>query len=214
MSDANEYDFEPVPGLPEELPEGEKMIWQGAPTWRNVALHVFHVRKLAFYFAALLVLRHFWLASTGQSALTDIAASSGLVFAAVFSIGLLIFLARQVANTTLYTITSKRVVLRIGIALPMTLNLPFSRITVADLRKRGDGSGDILMQLGRDERLSYLVLWPHVKLRSLLKAQPAMRSLPDPEIAAQHLADAIQASGMRSAPESEPEQNANPVLAA
>lgn len=194
----NEYDFEPVPGLPEELPDGERMLWQGAPDWRSVALHTLHVRKLAIYFAALLAMRQLWLSGAGQSFADDLAGSSGLIFSALLVIGLLTFLARLVARTTLYTITSKRVVLRIGIALPMTLNLPFSRLKSADLRRRKGGSGDIILQLGNDERLSYMVLWPHVKFRSILGAQPSMRSLADPDTAAQCLAEAIEAAGVVS----------------
>ena len=49
----------PVPtsvprGLPERLPEGERLLWQGAPDWRRLALHVFHVRGLALYFAGII----------------------------------------------------------------------------------------------------------------------------------------------------------------
>lgn len=196
MSDANEYDFEPVPGLPEELPDGEHMLWQGAPTWRGVALHMLHVRKLAIYFAVLLILRQVWVSGSGQTFADDLAGSSGLALTAVLVIALLVFMARLIANTTLYTITSKRVVLRIGIALPMTLNLPFSRLESADVRRRADDSGDILLKLRDNERLSYLVLWPHVKMRSILGAKPAMRSLAEPEVAAQRLAEAIEATGV------------------
>ena len=48
-----EHEFEPVHGLPEELPAGEEILWQGAPDWRAFAMHVFHVRAIALYGAIL-----------------------------------------------------------------------------------------------------------------------------------------------------------------
>ncbi len=200
MSDLGEYDFEPVPGLPEELPEGEKIIWQGAPTWRHAALHMLHVRKLAIYFALLLVARQVWLAGSGTRLVTDLAGTTGLIFSALLAIGLLALLAWLVAKTTLYTLTNKRVVMRIGVALPMTLNLPFSRLAAADVRRRKDGSGDIIMQLADNQRLSYIVLWPHVKMRGILRAQPTLRSIPDPDIVARHFSDAIAADDRQRTP--------------
>ena len=191
---AGEYDFEPVPGLPEELPDGETLIWQGAPTWRAVALHVLHVRKLAIYFAVMLTLRLVWLAGEGRLQFGELSGTANLALAALFALGLLLFLARLIAKTTLYTITSRRVVMRIGVALPMTLNLPFIKLKSADLRVNSDGTGDIIMQLGRNERLSYVVLWPHLKMRRVLNAKPALRSLADPVTAARHFSQAIAAS--------------------
>ena len=53
----SEYTTEPVKGLPELLPAGERMLWQGQPSWRALALRVFHVRKIAIYFTAILIWR-------------------------------------------------------------------------------------------------------------------------------------------------------------
>ena len=44
-----EHDFEPELGLPEALPRGEQVRWQGSPDWKTLALRGFHVRKLAVY---------------------------------------------------------------------------------------------------------------------------------------------------------------------
>ncbi|MBT5209757.1 MAG: PH domain-containing protein, partial [Halieaceae bacterium] len=49
-----EYEYEPINGLPENLPEGESIVWQGAPRWTALANRVFQVRTLALYFAALI----------------------------------------------------------------------------------------------------------------------------------------------------------------
>ena len=31
----DDFDFEPVRGLPQVLPEGERLLWQGAPRWQD-----------------------------------------------------------------------------------------------------------------------------------------------------------------------------------
>lgn len=196
----DEGEFEPVPGLPQELPEGERIIWQGAPTWRFTAVHMFHVRKLAIYFALILIARHVWLAGSGIKPITDLAGTSGLIVSAAFAIGLLTFMSWLIARTTLYTLTNKRVVMRLGIALPMTLNLPFSALTSADVRRRRDGSGDIIMRVSDTHRLSYVVLWPHIKMRSLFSVQPTFRSIADPDAAAEHFSRAIAAADLERAP--------------
>ena len=43
--------------LPEPLPAGESVLWQGRPEWRGLALRAFHVRMVAIYFALLAVWR-------------------------------------------------------------------------------------------------------------------------------------------------------------
>ena len=52
----NEYEHEPVRGLPEYLPEGETLLWQGQPGWRSMALRVFHVRSIGLYFGLLVAI--------------------------------------------------------------------------------------------------------------------------------------------------------------
>ena len=36
------------------LEPGERILWQGVPDWRLLAIQVFHVRAIAIYFAVLL----------------------------------------------------------------------------------------------------------------------------------------------------------------
>jgi hypothetical protein len=48
---------ERIAGVDAPLPPGERVRWEGAPEWRSLAVHVFHVRKLAIYFALLLAWR-------------------------------------------------------------------------------------------------------------------------------------------------------------
>ena len=43
----DDYAGEPIPGLPADLPEGERLLWQGSPAWMSLAVRAFHIRKVA-----------------------------------------------------------------------------------------------------------------------------------------------------------------------
>jgi hypothetical protein len=187
-----EHDSEPVPGLPERLPEGETILWQGAPAWRGFALHAFRLPWLALYFGLLAAwhLAEGW----GADATTAGFGAARILAFGAFAIAVLAVLARFIVRTTLYTITNRRIVMRVGVALPMTVNIPFAAIRTADLRLAGDRSGDILLRLLQGHRVSYVALWPHVRMWRLSQPAPVLRALPDAEAAAQALSRALTAS--------------------
>jgi hypothetical protein len=53
----DDFNFEPIRGLPEKLPEGEHILWQGAPDPRRLAREALGVRWVAAYFILLAVWR-------------------------------------------------------------------------------------------------------------------------------------------------------------
>ena len=61
----SEHDSEPLKGLPEALPAGEQVLWQGVPAWRGLALDAYRVRALSVYFAVIVVARCVWLLASG-----------------------------------------------------------------------------------------------------------------------------------------------------
>ena len=97
------------------------------------------------------------------------------------------------ATTTVYTLTSKRIVMRIGAALTMSLNLPYKWIAKADLAVHGDGTGSIHLDLKGQTRISYLLLWPHVRPWKMNRAEPTLRAIPDAETVARILGQAAEA---------------------
>lgn len=179
-----EYDHEPIRGLPGDLPEGERIVWQGSPDWRVFARSALYTRWVAGYFA-LLTLFAFASGSVGGAIATAIAGVAALALLALFAL--------LVARTTVYTITNRRVVLRIGIALNKCINLPLKRISAADLRAHGRDCGDIALSLSGPHRLGYAVLWPHVRPFHFREPQPMLRALPEVEAVAQTLASACAA---------------------
>ena len=175
----NEHENEPIPGLPARLPEGETILWQGAPCWKSLARRAFHVGQIGVYFGVLLA----WSISAAHADGTPIADAVmsalrvlPLAFLAVIILGVLAWLT---SRTTLYTITNRRVVIRFGIALPMTWNVPFSMIDAAGLKAYSDRTGDLSVALKAGQRISYLVLWPHVRPWHLAHAEPTLRGIPD-----------------------------------
>lgn len=187
-----EHDAEPVPGLPERLPPGERILWQGAPRWDALARRAYHVRALAFYFAALLA----WVAAASGS-VRAVAMAAGLAMAAL---GLLAGLAWLTARTTCYTVTNRRVVMRFGIAVPVTLNLPFAAVHAAGVRVHADGTGDVALAMAVPRGLSWPVLWPHARPWRLSRPEPVLRAVPDAARVAQILGRALASHADQPAP--------------
>ena len=194
-----EHDSEPVRGLPGPLPPGETLLWQGSPRWWSLALDAYRVRALAVYFAVIVLVRGGWLLADGATPAAALAGCTGPAAFSLVCLALLAGIAALAARGTVYTVTSRRIVIRQGVALSSTLNLPFSALRSADLRERRDGTGDISLELLPDHRVSYLWLWPHVRPWRWTRPQPMLRNLPDAETAGSLLARAFAAAGGRSA---------------
>jgi hypothetical protein len=192
----SEFEFEEIPGLPEALPEGEKILWRGAPSWRGMAWRAFHVRDVLAYFGLVFLLRVALSVWHGEAALVAIRAEVWMAPVCALACAVLCGLGWASARTTIYTMTDRRLVLRTGMALPTTVNLPFAQIANAHLRLLGGGTGDITIAFSDNTRLAWLVLWPHVRPWHPSKPEPMLRSVPDAEQVADTLSLALaQAAG-------------------
>lgn len=197
QGNGHEHEFEPQYGLPEKLPAGEAILWQGSPHAPTMARRVFHLRKLAIYFAILIAWKAFSEARTGAGPL-EILQSLGWTGAlSALALGTIAGLAWLTARTTVYTLTNRRVVMRIGIVLTMTFNLPYRQITQADLRLDDPdrpGAGDIALGLAHGIRVPYLQLWPHARPWQVRQPQPMLRCLHDASEVARVLGQAWSAA--------------------
>lgn len=197
MSD--EHEMEPIPGLPEELPDGEYILWQGSPDWRGLAMRAYHLKLAALYFGLFAL----WSVVSGLAdGLSAAAVAMNLVALCVPALvggGVLLLLAWLTARTTIYTLTNRRIVMRFGMALPMVVNVPFSIVTAAGAKLHADGTADIPLTLSDGNRLGYFVLWPNARPWRLRRPEPMLRVVPDGQAAAQRIANALAAYADRPA---------------
>jgi hypothetical protein len=195
-----EHDYEPVAGLPGQLPEGERLLWQGRPEWWPLARRALRVGALALYFALLSA----WIAASAWRSTHTLAAAAHalIVPLTIFSavLVLLIAYAWYSARATLYSITTRRIVMRHGVALTLSLNLPFSQIEAVNLCTRADGTGDLALSLNPSQRAGYMLNWPHVRPGHYGHPQPLLRAIPEPARVAQLLTRALSASSPNAEP--------------
>ena len=182
----NEHEIEPIRGLPGNLPPGERILWQGAPDPLALARSAYHAGSVAIYFG-LLVAVALGLAIAHGSALLGTLITAGLGLVAV---ALLYGLAWLSARASVYTLTDRRIVLRVGVALPTCVNLPLSRVAAVDL----SAGGDIALRLTDSPPLGWVALWPHARPWRLSRPEPMLRALPDAAIIAAQIARACLAA--------------------
>ncbi|MCE2900607.1 MAG: photosynthetic complex putative assembly protein PuhB [Gemmatimonas sp.] len=190
MSDVVDGTPQFIRGVPHPLPAGERLLWEGAPSMRAVATHVFHWRLFVAYFAAMLAI---WAVSTEHApgSETYVASAVVRVSLAVFTMLIVLGLSRVVSVTTWYAITTQRVVLRIGMVFPMSINIPFRLIESAGLRTFRDGSGQVLLSLSKGNRIAYIALWPHCRVFRFTQPEPVLRGLDEPRRVAEILSKAV-----------------------
>jgi hypothetical protein len=190
----SEHESEAVYGLPEPLPPGEQILWQGAPRWQSLAIRAFHARKLAVYFGVLLAWPGGATLADGRSLADAALAVASLAPLAITALGLVMLLAWLSSRTTVYTVTTERVVMRIGIVLTITLNLPFRVIESAGLRTYADGTGDIPLSLSGEDKIAIIHLWPHARPWQFARPEPMLRAIPDAAQVGALLSTAIAAA--------------------
>jgi hypothetical protein len=168
---------------------------------------------VAGYFVFLFAWRTTAGAATETWTQSATAASFFLVLGAIVCAILLIVGVIQ-AKSTVYTLTNRRVAMRIGAALTMTLNLPFRKIVNANLGVRKDGTGTIALEMTQEPgalRLSYVMTWPHVRPWRMKHTEPALRCIPDAAEVAKLFADAAETAVSEPVIEAVPQ--AQPVAA-
>ncbi len=190
-----EYDYEPVRGLPGSLPAGELLLWQGSPAWRPLARRALHATAVATYFGLLILWELGSALYTRAPWVPALRISAILLALGVVTVSLLCLVAWASARATVYSLTNRRLVIRHGISLPMSLNIPLRLVETMALSQHPDGSGDIALGLPRGERIGYLLNWPHVRPWRFSRPQPTLRSLADAPHVAALMGRAVGSSG-------------------
>lgn len=186
----DDFAVEPVEGLPERPPEGEHILWQGRPDWWALSKDALNLYWVMGYFVFLAAWRFVSLVDQVPLARALVLALPFIILGGIVCALLMLFAWVQ-ARTTMYTVTNKRVAMRIGAALTVTLNLPYRQIVNADMRLRGT-AGTIAFEVPKDVKLGYLTCWPHVRPWRT-PVQPALRCIPEPQRIAAMISDAAEA---------------------
>ena len=197
---SEQFQLEQLPG---NLPPDERVLWQGRPDWRCLAQRAFHLRGLAVYFGVLLV----WYAVTalrGEAPAVAALATLRMTAVALTPLALICLYAWMSSRAALYTMTDRRLVLRIGIALPITVNLPFAKVASAGLLLWQDGHGSISLAISPPDRMTYMVLWPHAKPWRMARPEPMLRCIPDAARVSQILARALAVAADMPVPAASP----------
>ena len=190
MQDHDDFAIEPVPGLPATPPKGEVVLWQGSPHALTLAREAMGLTWVAGYFVVLAIWRATVVAEGNLSSV--VAVMLPYLGIGLVACGIILAMAAVQARSTVYTVTTARVAMRIGAALTVTLNLPYKQIGAASLDLKRTGTGTIAMETLGDTRLSFLMCWPHVRPWHMAKTQPALRCIPDAARVAQILSDAAE----------------------
>jgi hypothetical protein len=208
----DDFAVEPIKGLPERPPTGEEILWQGRPNAWRLAVEALNIYWVAAYFVVFFGWRALVAGATVPFWTAVQIGSPFLVMGAVACF-LLWLVAFVQARATVYTVTNRRVALRIGAALTVTLNLPYRWIGSAELDLRQGGTGTIALSLIGETRLSYLNTWPHVRPWHMKRTQPALRCIPDAERVAKLIADAAAARLNEPEVRRKPQPGAKPAAA-
>ena len=122
--------------------------------------------------------------------LIGVATLSGIMgLIAIVSIRLL---AWQMAKTSTYVITDKRIFFNIGIVLRADANIPYSSIETVDLQRRSDGSADLMVTLTDEQEIPWLLLFPHMTWRGNRRGRPTFRALRTSQAAADAVVGALK----------------------
>ena len=181
-----------IPGIGEALPAGESLLWTGGPVSGEIARRVCHTRGVVWYFGGLAAVVMIG-GATGGGIATSAAGVLTLAVMALAVLGFSRVYAALVARTTVYAVTDRRLVLRIGVAIPAVLNVPLEQIDAVDLRAVRAGAGDVTVSLAGGARVAYLLLWPHARPWRYARPEPALRGIADASAVGVVLADAVRA---------------------
>ena len=188
----DDFAAEPINGLPELPPRGEVILWQGRPNWFRLTVESLNLWWVVAYFAVLTTWRFITVIDV-LSFERAIIMTLPFVIMTLIVVSLLMLVGFIQARATVYTITNRRVAMRIGAALTVTLNIPYTQVENAAVSVGKAGSGNIALQTKGDSKFSYLVLWPHIRSWKISKPEPTLRAIPDVQSVAQILAKAAKA---------------------
>ena len=173
------------------IPENEDIIWYGRPELRRFCLSALGLRYLLLY---LLIVALFNLSSNfgNFSFFIYLEIMVPYIISCFLATVLLVIIGISQVMPTVYVITSKRIIIRSGMALIFMLNVPFDKIANIDKQIFKDGCGNISFKLINNKRVPFFASWPSVRPWYFNNPEPTFRCISNVDVIALKLADAAQ----------------------
>jgi hypothetical protein len=189
-------------GEARRLPEGERVLWTGAPNRRSIARYFLRERWVMGFVLLTFVLQA---ADVMQRELFVQRIFGVAVLSAVLGLvavtGIRLF-ALLLERTSKYVVTDRRVYFNIGIVLRADAQVPYAAVDGLDVLRRSDGSADIMLSLAPGQDIPWLLLFPHMSWRGSRRGRPTLRGIAQPTIAEASLVAGLtsyaQSDGVRS----------------
>lgn len=166
-----------IDGVADPLPEGERILWSGKPDAWKFTRRIMRLQWVLAWFLVLAVYRAYGVGSHGGDFVSMLSAATGQLPLALFALGLLSCLGIAMARSTSYVISPRRLVFQVGVALPITFNVPVRFIDGATLRMHQKHAGDVILSLRKGSKVKALALWPHCQGWTGDSVQAVMRDL-------------------------------------
>jgi len=170
------------------LEPGERILWQGRPLASALRRHLLKGRWLAAYFALLLGWKLALIVALRGLRPQEVFDTGVLLAQGAALVGILAYLAWALARSTTYTVTTLRIVIRHGIALQGTVDIPMRALRSVAVRIHPDGTGDVALTVRDGAGVGLSKLWPHVRGLNLSAPVPMLRGLPDAAVLGTQLA--------------------------
>ncbi len=193
-----------IRGMPGPMPPGERILWQGAPCWRSLATRMCHIRTVALYWGVVIAGTGAASAYKGATLNQTLLTVAPILAAAAVALAILLAVAFLTARTTEYTLTNRRIVMNIGVALTATLAIPHRGIRQVAVAVNKDQTGDLPIETKPGYEVAYRRVWPHARPWRLRQAQPMLRSVPQAGVLAALLARTLAAAEADARSEQQP----------
>lgn len=161
------------------LEPGERILWQGRPEASSLRRNLLKGRWLVAYAAGLLIWKLVlivWIRGLSPQEVFD---TVTLVVQGLVLVGIAAYFAWALARGTTYTLTELRLVIRHGIALPGTVDIPLRALRSVAVRIHDDGTGDVALSVRDGGSIGFAKLWPHARGLELSRPVPMLRGVRD-----------------------------------
>ena len=166
------------PPGPVRLAPVERTLWEGSPTFVSIAVRLYHIRAVAVYGVLLTFADIIQAKLQGETLWPALQAAIPGTLTTLGALAIFAALAWCSARTTRYTVTTHRVIMQCGVALPKTINIPLPQVAAVAVRVRGDGTGDVTLKPRAGSKLMYLKLWPFTRPWHIRAPEPMLRDVP------------------------------------